>query len=49
VQGVTLQGLVIKDTRESFLEDHGTPTGGDWYAWIDSLDSALDSLHVVLF
>ncbi len=31
VQGVTLQGLVIKDTKESFLNDHGTPTGGDWY------------------
>jgi hypothetical protein len=30
VQGVTLSGLVLRDTKESFLEDHGTPSGGDW-------------------
>ena len=21
---------VLRDTKESFLEDHGTPSGGDW-------------------
>lgn len=30
MRGVTLQGLIIRDTKESFLENHGTPSGGDW-------------------
>lgn len=30
VVGVTIRGLVLRDTRESFLSDHGEPSGGDW-------------------
>lgn len=30
VVGVSLSGLVLRDARESFLEPHGLPSGGDW-------------------
>lgn len=30
VTGVTLSGLVLRDTKESYLNPHGQPSGGDW-------------------
>jgi hypothetical protein len=30
VVGIRLHGLVLRDTMESFLQPHGTPTSGDW-------------------
>ena len=43
VRGIALRGLVLRDTKESFLEDHGTPSGGDWalpYVAAVTLDGA---------
>ena len=30
VQGVTLRGLSLRDTRYTYLDIHGMPSGGDW-------------------
>ena len=30
VDNVTLQGLVIRDSRYTYLDPHGLPSGGDW-------------------
>ena len=30
VRDVTIQGLSLRDTRFTYLDPHGMPTGGDW-------------------
>ena len=44
VVGVTLRGLVLRDTKETFLDPHGTPSGGDW-ALQYSAAVTMDGVH----
>ena len=30
VRGFTLRGVVLRDTRLTYLDPHGMPSGGDW-------------------
>ena len=30
VTGVTIRGLTMRDTRITYLDPHGMPSGGDW-------------------